>query len=317
VATALVWSRSTGALSGDRLREQLVAGAAAVLLASAFAVSLRAAAPNLAAGGIAVAVGVLTGYLTDHHGLQVGAACAIAAGAAAGAGLLLGLLVAGLRAPGWAVSLGGATLLAAGVLDLAGGRPLPLPDQPNLLRWAWVLFGGAALLSIGGGAFAAAPRVRAAAGRYRIDRDPAAGRGTPAGATVVGALVLSALLAAASGLVTTLRLHATTPVDGTTSLLTVAAFAAALLGGTSVHGRRGGVFGTVLAASTLQLVLLWLTLGNIAQWVQVTVLGGAVLIGLGVSRLVEWLGTPPPDEFDMTVPIPEEDPYPTRYMDLM
>jgi ribose/xylose/arabinose/galactoside ABC-type transport system permease subunit len=150
-----------------------------------------------------------------------------------------------------------------------------------------------------------------------VDRDPATGRGSPAGATVVGALVFSSLLAAASGLVSALRVHSAAPVDGTTSLLTVAAFAAALLGGTSVHGRRGGVFGTVLAASALQLLLLWLTLGNVAPWVQVTVLGGAVLVGLAVSRLIEWLGTPPSDEFDMTVPIPEDEQYPTRYMDLM
>jgi ribose/xylose/arabinose/galactoside ABC-type transport system permease subunit len=318
VAAALVWSRSTGALSGDRLRDQLVAGSAAVLLASSFAVSLRAAAPNLAAGGIAAAAGVLTGYLANHNDLQLGANCAIAAGAAAGAGLLLGLLVVGLRAPAWAVSLGGVTLLAAAVLDLTGSQPLTLPDQPDLGRWAWALFGGAALLSVGGGAFGAAPRVRAAVSRYRVDGDPAIGRGGPAGSSVLGALVLSALLAAASGLVSALQVHAARPVDRTTALLTIAAFAAALLGGTSVHGRRGGVFGTVLAASCLQLVLLWLALGNVAQWVQVAVLGGAVLVGLGVSRLVEWLGTPPPDEFDTIVPIHEdEDTYPTRYLDLM
>jgi ribose/xylose/arabinose/galactoside ABC-type transport system permease subunit len=316
VAAALVWSRSTGALSGDRLREQLVTGSAAVLLASSFAVSLRAAAPNLAAGSIAAGTGVLTAYLTAHNTLQLGANCAIAAGAAAAAGLLLGLLVVGLRAPGWAVSLGAATLLTAAVLGLAPAA-LTLPVEPDLLRWAWVLFGGAALLSIGGGALGAAPRVRAAAGRRRFDPDPAVDRGSRSGATVVGALVLSALLAAAAGLVSALRLHTAGPVDGPIPLVTVAALAAALLGGSSAHGRRGGVFGTVLAASTLQLVLLWLALGDTAQWVQVTVLGGAAVLGLGVTRLVERLGAPQPYEYDQTVPIPaDEDAYPTRYLDL-
>lgn len=318
VATALVWSRSTGALSGDRLREQLVSGSAAVLLASSVAVSLRAAAPNLAAGAMAVGTGVFTGYLVDHNGLQLGANCAIAAGAAVAAGLLLGLLVVVLRAPAWAVSLGAAALLAAAVADLAGGQALALPAEPDLRRWAWVLFGGAALLSIGGGAAGATPRIRAAIGRYRIDGDPAAARGGRAGAMVVGVLVLSALLAAASGLVSALQVHSATPGDGTGSLLVVTALAAALLGGTSVHGRRGGVFGTVLAASCLHLVLLWLSLGNVAQWIEVTVLGGAALLGLAVSRLIEWLGAPLPEDYQPTVPIPEdEDAYPTRYLDLM
>ncbi|MEN3356746.1 MAG: hypothetical protein V7637_728 [Mycobacteriales bacterium] len=318
VAAALVWSRSTGALSGDHLRDQLLIGASSVLLAAAFAVSLRAAAPNLAAGAIAAATGVLTGYVFQHTTLPLGAACGIAAGAAAGAGLLLGLVAVGLRVPAWAVSLGAATLLAAAVIDLADGRPLALAPEPDLTRWAWVVFGGAALVSIAGGVVAATPRFRAVLGRYRVDRDPAAGRGTPAGASVVGALALSGLLAGGAGIVAVLHAHAAVPPDDRgTSLITVAGFAAALLGGSSVHGRRGGVFGTVLAASTLQLLLLWLSLGNVAEWIQITVLGGAVLVGLGVTRLIEWLGTPAPDDFDMTVPIPEDEAYPTRYIDLM
>ncbi|MEN3289765.1 MAG: hypothetical protein V7634_4065, partial [Bradyrhizobium sp.] len=91
---------------------------------------------------------------------------------------------------------------------------------------------------------------------------------------------------AGAGVIAALRVHAAAPVDGSVSLTTVAAFAAALLGGTSVHGRRGGVFGTVLAASALQLLLLWLSLGNIAQWIQITVLGGAVILGLVITRLI-------------------------------
>lgn len=317
VTAALVWSRSSGALSGDQLRDQLILGASSVLLASAFAVSLRAAAPNLAAGAIAVAAAVLAGYVFQHTTLPLGATIGIAAGAAAAVGLLLGLVAVGLRAPGWAVSLGAATLLTAAVIDLAKGQPVPLSAEPDLRRWAWVVFGGAALLSIVGGALAATPRIRALVGRYRSDRDPAVGRGSPAGAAVIGALVLSALLAAGAGVIAALHVHAAIPTNGTTSLTTVAGLAAALLGGTSVHGRRGGVFGTVLAASALQLLLLWLTLGNIAQWIQLAVLGGAVIVGLAVSRLIEWLGTAPPDDFDMTVPIPEDEAYPTRYIDLM
>ena len=318
VTAALVWSRSNSALSGDELRDQLLIGASSVLLASAFAVSLRAAAPNLAAGGITVATAVLTGYVFQHTTLPLGAACGIAAGAAAAAGLVLGLITVGLRAPTWAVSLGAAALLTAAVIDLADGETLTLAPEPDLTRWAWVVFGGAALVSIAGGALAATPRFRTVIGRYRVDRDPAAGRGSPAGATVVGALVLSALLAGGAGLVAALHAHSGNPPgDRATWLITVAGFAAALLGGTSVHGRRGGVFGTVLAASTLQLLLLWLTLGNIAEWIQLTVLGGAVVLGLAVTRLIEGLGTPAPDDFDMTVPIPEEETYPTRYIDLM
>jgi ribose/xylose/arabinose/galactoside ABC-type transport system permease subunit len=317
VAAALVWSRSTGALSGDQLRDQLVIGASSVLLAAAFGVSLRAAAPNLAAGGIAVAAAVLTGYVFQHTTLPLGAAIGIAAGAAAAVGLLLGLITVGLRAPAWAVSIGAATLLAAAVVDLAKGQPIPLAAEPDLRKWAWAVFGGAALVAIAGGALGATPRVRTFVGQYRIDRDPAIGRGGPAGAAVIGALVVSALLAAGAGVIAALHVHTASPAGGPASLPAVAAFAAALLGGTSAHGRRGGVFGTVLAASALQLLLLWLSLGDIAQWIQITVLGGAVVLGLAVTRIIEGLGTPQTDYYDTTVPIPEDDAYPTRYIDLM
>jgi ribose/xylose/arabinose/galactoside ABC-type transport system permease subunit len=315
---ALVWSRSTDALSGDPLRGQLVIGAGSVLLSTAFALSLRAAAPNLAAGSIAVGAGALTAYLTDAQRLQLGAAIGITAGAALLVGALMGLAVIGLRAPAWAVGIGVATLLAAAATELTGDGGRALPADPDLTRWAWVLFGGAALLSVAGGAFGAAPRVRAVVGRYRPASDPSWPRGSDAGVVAVGALALSALLAAGAGLVFTLRVHSAGPVGNSSLLTTVAAFAAALVGGTSVHGRRGGIFGTVLAASALQMFLLWLALGGVAEWIRVCVVGGAVLLGLAVSRLIEHLGRPgePDLEFSDTMPIGQSD-YPTRYVDLL
>src|SRR5438128_7107816 len=86
-AAALVWSRSTAALSGDPLRGQLITAAAAVLLASAAAVSLRVAAPNLAVGATAAGAGALVGWLTGERGWALPAACGIVAGAAVAAGL--------------------------------------------------------------------------------------------------------------------------------------------------------------------------------------------------------------------------------------
>ena len=145
---ALVAARSPSAFSGDPLRGQLVALSASVLLACAAAASLRVAAPNLAVGAVAVGAGALLGWLTVDRGLSLAAAAGVVAGAAVGAGLLLGLLVSGLRAPGWAVGLGAAALLGAGVTALPGARPLVLVDPPDLLRWAWPLFGGALLVGL-------------------------------------------------------------------------------------------------------------------------------------------------------------------------
>src|SRR6266496_3174624 len=247
-AVILVYTRSSETLSGDSLRAQLVAAGASMLLATGFAVSLRAAVPNLA--------------------------------------------VVALRAPAWAVSLAAVALLGSAILSLTGGAPVILTSGPNLLRWPYPVFLGAAALSVAGGAVALAPRARAALGAFRPTGDPARRRPRGGSAVAVVALVVSSVLATGAGLVTVFRLHEALPVDTSLTSLTLPAVGAALLGGVSVHGRRGGVFGTALAVVVIQSLLLWFGLGNAEQWVPLAVVGAAILVGLIVSRVVETPGSP-------------------------
>jgi ribose/xylose/arabinose/galactoside ABC-type transport system permease subunit len=300
-AVLAVRHENTAALSGDSLRDLLVLLAAGVLLGSAFALSLRAAVPNLAIGAVAVVAGVLTAWLRDQHGYELRVAVLVTLGAAIALGLALAVVVVGFRLPAWAVGLGAALGLYAAVLSMSGGRSLLLSGGPDLRRWAWALAGGAVLLSVLGGAFGLAPRIRKGIGRYRPGADAASGRGARAAVTAAAALVGSTLLAAAAGLIIAVRLQAVVPDDGLTLLAQAAA--AAFLGGTSAYGRRGGLFGTVLAAAFLQLAALWLGLVEAEPWTRPALLGAAILVGLLVGRLVEAAGsTSPPEEDD-----PEED----------
>jgi hypothetical protein len=76
--------------------------------------------------------------------------------------------------------------------------------------------------------------------------------------------------------------------------VTVLAVGAALLGGTSAFGRRGGVFGTVLAAILLTVAIGYTkAIGH--PWNTFAL--GAVAIGLGlaVTRVVERFGRPDSD----------------------
>jgi hypothetical protein len=70
----------------------------------------------------------------------------------------------------------------------------------------------------------------------------------------------------------------------------VLALGAALVGGTSLMGRRGGIFGTVLA-STLLLGLMWLAEGRgwgfNPSWIAL----GAIVAGFLITRLVEVMNT--------------------------
>src|SRR6185312_2908850 len=287
-----------GALSGAGRDNLLVLVSAGILLGSAFALSLRAAVPNLAVGAVAVVAGVLTAWLQAEHGYELRIAALIALGGAVALGLVTAFVVVGFRLPGWAVGLGAALGLWAAAQSLSAGRTLTLDGVPNLRDWAWPLAIGAAALSIIGGVLGLLPRARLTLGQYRPSGDPAAARGSRAGLTATAALIGSMLLAAGAGLILAMRLRTAVPDDGFT-LLGVAA-AAAFLGGTSAYGRRGGVFGTVLAAGFLQLATLWLRLVDAGAWTRPALLGGAIVLGLLVGRVVEAAGStePPPDEAD-------------------
>ena len=287
-----------GALSGAGRDNLLVLVSAGILLGSAFALSLRAAVPNLAVGAVAVVAGVLTAWLQAEHGYELRIAALIALGGAVALGLVTAFVVVGFRLPGWAVGLGAALGLWAAAQSLSAGRTLTLDGVPNLRDWAWPLAIGAAALSIIGGVLGLLPRARLTLGQYRPSGDPAAARGSRAGLTATAALIGSMLLAAGAGLILAMRVRTAVPDDGFT-LLGVAA-AAAFLGGTSAYGRRGGVFGTVLAAGFLQLATLWLRLVDAGAWTRPALLGGAIVLGLLVGRVVEAAGStePPPDDAD-------------------
>jgi ribose/xylose/arabinose/galactoside ABC-type transport system permease subunit len=297
-AVLAVRHEDSGALSGNGLRDLLVLVAIGILLGSAFALSLRAAVPNLAVGAVAVMAGVLPAWLRAEHGYDLRIAVLITLGASVALGLVAALLVVGFRLPAWALSLGAAFGLWAAMQSLSAGHSLLLDGGPNLRDWAWPLAIGAAALSVLGGVLGLLPRARLTLGQYRHTGDPAAGRGSRAGLTATAALVGSMLLAAGAGVLLALRVQAVVPDDGFTLLGEAAA--AAFLGGTSAYGRRGGVFGTVLAAGFLQLAALWLGLVEAQPWTRPALLGGAIVLGLLVGRVVEAAGTvePPPDEAD-------------------
>lgn len=70
---------------------------------------------------------------------------------------------------------------------------------------------------------------------------------------------------------------------------------AAVLGGVSVFGGRGGIAGTVLATALLVFANLGLLQEGAPRWVTFYVPAGvAILVGVGVSRLLEGLSGPYP-----------------------
>ncbi|WP_219461841.1 ABC transporter permease subunit, partial [Nonomuraea rhizosphaerae] len=234
------------------------------LMATGMALSFRTGTPNLAVGSIAAFTGALTAVILVEQGQGIVAA-AVALLVAALAGVLLGLFTAAVSAPSWAVTLGAATAVEMLTLALTDTRVVPAPFFGDVPGWLWfVLF---ALISIVGALVL-----------------PSLKLGSPLLGAVVG-LGGSSLLAGLGGLALLARVQAATPGSGFTN--TVIVLAAVLLGGVSVHGRRGGVTGVVLAVLLLALVQAQFALWALPFWVFSLIAALVVLGGLLAGRLAE------------------------------
>jgi len=112
----------------------------------------------------------------------------------------------------------------------------------------------------------------------------------------LGATVVSSILAAVAG-VLTIGVDRGAPTSLDVLPITAFAFGIALLGGTSAFGRRGGIFGTVLAA-LLVAVSLEYAAHTEPGWSMAAIAAVTVGLGLLVTRLVEWFGRPAPARAD-------------------
>ena len=98
----------------------------------------------------------------------------------------------------------------------------------------------------------------------------------PVGRTRIVAYMLTGLFAALGGLALTASTGIATPVPGPYTLLSVAAV---VLGGVSLAGGRGGVFGPIVAVVILQLIRTDMTFLSVNTNLAV-VLQGVILIGV-------------------------------------
>jgi ribose/xylose/arabinose/galactoside ABC-type transport system permease subunit len=262
--------------------------ASAGLLASAFALSLRTATPNLAVGSVAVLSGATYAKLVENDvaGVLAGIVAVLVA-------LLLGLvlgLVAGLTStPAWAVSLAGLALAQGIAFGLLGGLSVPTGSGPGgtgrAIVWMLVFLA----VSVGGGVLWQIPAVRAALGANRIPDDPVRFRAAKLTGALAG-LGGSSLLAGLSGVVLVTYIGVATPTTGDNLLL---AAGAALLGGVSAFGGRGGIAGTALATALLVFANHGLLQQEAPRWVTFYLPAAlAILLGVVVGRLTEKIAGP-------------------------
>jgi ribose/xylose/arabinose/galactoside ABC-type transport system permease subunit len=297
----LLYRERAAAFSGDGLRTLLLVAATLGLITAAAALSLRAGVPNLAVGAVAVAGGLYYGHHADGG---VWSTLLIVAGLAAAVGAVAGLVIVGLHVPSWAVTIA----VGLGVLGWVDQQSaVSLTCGYDRLPHADYWFGGFCAVSVIAALVGLFPPLRRAFGRFRPVADPAHRRGVVAAVIVVAVSIVSTILAGVSGVLAVTLSHRAVASDGLD--LTALAIGAALLGGTSAYGRRGGIFGTVFAVSLLTVVDQYLVATE-RSWSRAALAAVAIGVGLAVTRLVERFGRPDPGRDDTE----EEDWVPAAHM---
>jgi ribose/xylose/arabinose/galactoside ABC-type transport system permease subunit len=287
----LLLSNHKPAVTGNELKSLLVFISAFGLIATGAAMSLRVAAPNLALGPIALASGLWYARNSESDlfrttGLPLALALAV--------GLGIAILVVGFQVPAWAGSL-------VALLAVLAWIQVRFPDDVvvaggfNPINRAFYILGGFAALSLVAGLLGLIKPIRRGVGRFRPVADPAARRGGTAATVSIIGLLGSSVLASAGGILLAANSGAADePVQVSASFgleWTALAMGAALIGGTSAFGRRGGLFGTILGTTVIALLMVY---SDRAGWdiSPLLLAGGAVATGLVVTRLVETFGRP-------------------------
>jgi len=283
----LLYRLDPAALRRPALDTLLITGTSIGLLALGAGLTLRAGVPNLALGPIALA-GALHYAEQGDRGLLDAALPAL--GIAAVGGLLVGLLIFGLHVPAWAATLGAG--FGVVVYNQLRTAPVQVQGTYDPSDQAFYLFGGFALVAVVGAALGSAAPVRRVIGRMRPGGDPAVRRDGAAALPVIATMVVSSVFAAAAGIL--MAAQSAEPIRPGTGLeWTGIAIGTALFAGTSAFGRRGGVFGTLLAVAGVTLFLDYTERRDmdISLFAVAAALIGA---GLVVTRLVETYGRPLP-----------------------
>ncbi|MFB7635250.1 ABC transporter permease [Streptomyces sp. NPDC056149] len=210
----------------------------------------------------------------------------LAVGAAIGAAN--GFLILRLRVNGFIATLGMLTMLRGLQVGLSEGRSLAdVPDSFAYLgRTAWLGVPAAvwiclALYALGGAALGYLRHGRAL---YALGGNPEAARaaGIRTDRLTWVVLILAGTLAAFAGVLYTGHYGAVSASQGSGWIFQV--FAAAVIGGISLKGGRGTLFGALTGVLTLQLVINVMTLGGVPPlWTQF-LNGAIILLALVVSR---------------------------------
>ncbi len=279
-------------LGGDNLRNTLRHISLISLFALGEAVVIIAGGIDLSIGSVICVSAVTTSYLTMYWGFGIESAVAVAIALSLTIGLVQGLVITWLGVQPFVVTLGSMLLLRGIAEVMTGGTDIGFQGKFPGFRFLGEGLGFGmpmpfwfALVAIVITAFL---MHRTLFGRYcyAIGSNAEAARlsGVPVQTIRLITFITSAGLGGVAGVLYVAYLPSATPSLG--SAYELHAVAAAVLGGCSLLGGRGSVFGVLIGAGIMQITFNAVNLVGKSLW-QNVVAGGVILAAVIVDRVFE------------------------------
>lgn len=212
-------------------------------------------------------------------------------------GLLNGLLITLLKLPPFIITLGSMTAITGGIDLLNHGNEITtLPTFITNIGTTSILGGWipvpvliAAVLAVIFGLVLS--RTRFGMRTYAIGSNEVAAQraGIRVNRHLIMVYGLTGLLAGVAGLLVTANFSSATPLAGYNDEMY--AIAAVVIGGASIFGGRGTIFGTVIGTAILSVLTTGLVLTNVQSFWQQVAIGAVVIAAVAIDRVRTKAGT--------------------------
>lgn len=223
------------------------------------------------------------------YGWQLAAIAAILIGLAGG--YIQGLAITRLKVPPFVVTLGGMSVFRGAALLFAGGGPISGFDRA--FTW-WgqgkigpvpipvIIFLVAAII-----AHIVLRYTRYGRQVYAVGGNPEAARlsGLNVGRIICSVYIIMGFFAGLGAFVLSARLNSAEAVAGTGYELTV--IASVVIGGTSLFGGVGSIFGTVVGSFLIGVLLNGLVMMNVSSYIQQIIIGVIVVLAVAFDTFAK------------------------------
>jgi len=274
-------------LTTGNLTNILVQASVIALLAGGQTFVILTGGVDLAVGALTALAGAVAGHLMIKLGVDVYLAVGVALAIGAAVGLFNGYLVAFVGIPSFIVTLGGLTLWRGLAFESTGGfdnagMPEPMPfigygewlgiPMPIVITAVYFVVMAFVLSSTKLGRYV-----------YAMGSNEMGARqvGIPIKGYKLAVYVVSGLSCALGAIVLMARMDSSS--GKMAQMFELDAIAAVILGGTSLFGGRGSIWGSLLGAILITMVRNGMNLMEISQFKQMMAIGAVVIVAVWID----------------------------------